>query len=110
MEFTTLDEYEKFVNETKDPICNDLLYLATAIAGEAGEIADKVKKLYRDKNGSHDENDDRELILEVGDTLWYLTALAIKLKVPMWSVAKSNEDKINRRIMMGTLYGDGDYR
>lgn len=107
---TSFLEYEEFVKKTKDPICNDILYLTTAMCGEAGEVADKVKKIYRDHEGIVDSVAAQEIAAELGDTLWYLTALAVKLQVPLWSIAKCNMDKINRRITMGTLHGKGDYR
>lgn len=107
---TSFLDYEEFVNKTKDPICNDILYLTTAMCGEAGEVADKVKKIYRDHEGIVDSKAEQEIAAELGDTLWYLTALAIKLRVPLWSIAKCNMDKVNRRIMMDKLHGNGDYR
>lgn len=107
---TSFLDYEEFVNKTKDPICNDILYLTTAMCGEAGEVADKVKKIYRDHEGIVDSKAEQEIAAELGDTLWYLTALAVKLRVPLWSIAKCNMDKVNRRITTGTLHGSGDYR
>ena len=107
---TSFLDYEEFVNKTKDPICNDILYLTTAMCGEAGEVADTVKKIYRDHEGIVDGVTEHEIAMEIGDVLWYLAALAIKLRVPLWSIAKCNIDKVNRRINMETLHGSGDYR
>lgn len=109
METSFLD-YEKFVEQTKDNMCNDILYLTVAMCGEAGEVADKVKKIYRDHEGIVDGVTEHEIAMEIGDVLWYLAALAIKLRVPLWSIAKCNIDKVNRRINMETLHGNGDYR
>lgn len=109
METSFLD-YEKFVEQTKDNMCNDILYLTVAMCGEAGEVADKVKKIYRDHEGIVDGVTEHEIAMEIGDVLWYLAALAIKLRVPLWSIAKCNIDKVNRRINMETLHGSGDYR
>lgn len=107
---TTFFDYEKFVEQTKDNMCNDILYLTVAMCGEAGEVADKVKKIYRDHEGIVDGVTEHEIAMEIGDVLWYLAALAIKLRVPLWSIAKCNIDKVNRRINMETLHGSGDYR
>lgn len=109
METSFLD-YEKFVEQTKDNMCNDILYLTVAMCGEAGEVADKVKKIYRYHEGIVDGVTEHEIAMEIGDVLWYLAALAIKLRVPLWSIAKCNIDKVNRRINMETLHGSGDYR
>lgn len=109
METSFLD-YEKFVEQTKDNMCNDILYLTVAMCGEAGEVADKVKKIYRDHEGIVDSVAEQEIAAELGDVLWYLTAIAVKLRVPLWSIAKCNIDKVNRRINMETLHGSGDYR
>lgn len=91
-------------------MCNDILYLTVAMCGEAGEVADKVKKIYRDHEGIVDGVTEHEIAMEIGDVLWYLAALAIKLRVPLWSIAKCNIDKVNRRIAMDKLHGNGDYR
>ena len=107
---TTFFDYEKFVGQTKDNMCNDILYLTVAMCGEAGEVADKVKKIYRDHEGIVDSVAEQEIAAELGDVLWYLTAIAVKLRVPLWSIAKCNIDKVNRRINMETLHGSGDYR
>lgn len=107
---TTFFEYEKFVEQTKDNMCNDILYLTVAMCGETGEVADKVKKIYRDHEGIVDSVAEQEIAAELGDVLWYLTAIAVKLRVPLWSIAKCNIDKVNRRINMETLHGSGDYR
>lgn len=107
---TSFLDYEKFVEQTKDNMCNDILYLTVAMCGEAGEVADKVKKIYRDHEGIVDGVTEHEIAMEIGDVLWYLAALAIKLRVPLWSIAKCNIDKVNRRINMETLHGSGDYR
>ena len=109
METSFLD-YEKFVEQTKDNMCNDILYLTVAMCGEAGEVADKVKKIYRDHEGIVDGVTEHEIAMEIGDVLWYLAALAIKLRVPLWSIAKCNIDKVNRRITMDKLHGNWDYR
>lgn len=109
METSFLD-YEKFVEQTKDNMCNDILYLTVAMCGEAGEVADKVKKIYRDHEGIVDGVTEHEIAMEIGDVLWYLAALAIKLRVPLWSIAKCNIDKVNHRIAMDKLHGNGDYR
>lgn len=58
---TTFFDYEKFVEQTKDNMCNDILYLTVAMCGETGEVADKVKKIYRDHEGIVDSVAEQEI-------------------------------------------------
>lgn len=83
------------------------LYTVLGLAGEAGEVANKVKKLMRD--GVTPEAQDA-LISEVGDTLWYLAAVCTELDISLDGVAERNLDKLNKRFEAGTLRGEGDDR
>lgn len=89
---------------------NNLSYPALGITGEAGEIADKVKKLIRDKNGIMDETDRKEMLKEAGDVLWYLAALATELKSTLSEIAQMNLEKLADRKARGVLHGSGDNR
>lgn len=82
-----------------------VIYPALGLAAEAGEVANKVKKILRDGNF------DREAIAdEVGDCLWYIAALCRDLNVEMAEIAQNNLDKLNDRKERGTLQGSGDKR
>lgn len=84
---------------------HQVLYPALGLAAEAGEVANKVKKILRDGKF------DREGIAdEIGDCLWYIAALCRDLNVDMGEVAKSNLDKLQDRKRRGTLKGNGDKR
>ena len=83
------------------------LYVALGVAGEAGEIANKVKKLLRD--GVTLEAQDA-IRAEIGDVLWYLAALSTELGTALEDIAEENLDKLNRRMDSGTLRGSGDER
>lgn len=85
-------------------------YLALAICGEAGELADKVKKVLRDKDGKFAESDKRALALELGDVMWYVANLAHILGYDLSDVARMNINKIAGRIERGTIHGAGDNR
>ncbi len=80
------------------------------LVGEAGETADKVKKILRDKNGVISEADRSEVVKELGDTLWYVAAVARYLRVPLADVAKKNLEKLESRKQRNLLHGEGDNR
>src|SRR6202035_2372931 len=89
---------------------NDLLHWVLGINGEAGEIAEKLKKIVRDKNGEINEQDKVELAKEIGDVLWYLAVLAQHLGVSLDVVAQQNLAKLKSRKDRGVLGGSGDNR
>lgn len=106
------EEYQKKVKETSiyPNQGNNVAYAALGLTGEAGEVADKVKKLIRDAGGTLTEEKRREMIKELGDVLWYLTALANELNVRLEDVAKGNVHKVEDRKSRGVLSGEGDNR
>ena len=85
-------------------------YLALGLAGETGEIVDKVKKLFRDKAGKLDEATKQALIKELGDLLWYISEFSRQLGVSLGEVAYQNLLKIKDRKKRGKLRGQGDDR
>lgn len=80
------------------------------LTGEAGETADKVKKILRDKDGVVSKEDRELLVKELGDVLWYLAAISRYLGVPLSEVAKGNLDKLESRYQRNKLHGEGDKR
>ena len=109
----TLEDYEKQALTTvikTDSEFRDLLHWVLGINGEAGEIAEKVKKIIRDKNAVVSEADKQELAKEVGDVLWYLAVFAHHLGVPLETIAQQNLDKLQSRKKRGVLQGSGDNR
>lgn len=87
-----------------------LSYVALGLAGEAGEIANKVKKIYRDDDGDVRPETVEELAGELGDVLWYLAMLADELGLNLRGIAKANVLKLRDRQARGTLGGSGDDR
>jgi NTP pyrophosphatase (non-canonical NTP hydrolase) len=109
----TFDEYQAraltTVISTSDEF-KDTLHWVLGINGEAGEIAEKVKKIIRDQNGEMTDDDKEELAKEIGDVLWYLAVFAQQLGFTMEDVAKNNLDKLSSRKARGVLGGSGDNR
>lgn len=82
-----------------------VLYPALGLAGEAGEVANKVKKMLRDNDFDRDA-----IVAEVGDVLWYIAALSRDLNVSLQDIALGNIEKLYGRKERGTLQGSGDTR
>ncbi len=80
------------------------------LVGESGEIAEKFKKIIRDKKGILSEEDKAEIVKEIGDVLWYITTIAHLLGSDLETVAKLNNEKLLSRKARGKLGGSGDNR
>ena len=80
------------------------------LVGEAGEIAEKFKKIVRDKNGVVSEEDKADIEKELGDVLWYISALADYLSLTLDEVANKNIEKLFSRRDRGVQKGSGDNR
>jgi NTP pyrophosphatase (non-canonical NTP hydrolase) len=89
---------------------DNLSYLTLGLTGEAGEVADKIKKIIRDHEGKLSETNKKELIKELGDVFWYLTMLCWELNVSLEEVANANIKKLQDRKARGVLGGEGDNR
>jgi NTP pyrophosphatase (non-canonical NTP hydrolase) len=80
------------------------------LAGESGEVVEKVKKLHRNNAGKISEEDRAELLKEVGDVLWYLSAIAYYLDGSLDEIAQNNLDKLFDRKSRGVIKSKGDNR
>ncbi len=109
---TTFNEYQKQAVKTAIyPHSHSILYPALGLAGEAGEVANKVKKFVRDGYDQETfEQKKIELASEVGDVLWYCATLARDIGFNLDDIAKMNLDKLKARAERGTLGGEGDNR
>lgn len=85
-------------------------YVALGLAGEAGEVAGKVKKVWRDNNGVFTEEKVDQIADELSDCLWYIAALASELGFTLEELAEHNLDKLFSRKERGVLGGSGDNR
>ena len=92
--------------ETNDPI----VYPTLGLVNEAGEVAGKIKKIFRDKAGQISDDDREALKHELGDVLWYLTQICTNLELTLEEVAEANLDKLFSRLERGKIRGDGDHR
>ena len=89
---------------------NNLYYPALGLAGEAGEVCNKIKKLMRDQHGVPTQKQKSDIAQELGDVLWYLATLATELDSHLACIAENNLDKLRSRKVRGVLGGSGDNR
>ena len=106
------DNYQKEARKTaiypnKD---NNFIYPTLGLVGECGEIAEKIKKILRDKNGNFDYESKLAIKKELGDVLWYLSNLCDELEFSLNDVAKVNLEKLSLRKSRGNISGSGDDR
>ena len=89
---------------------SNYIYPTLGLAGEAGEVAEKVKKVIRDKKGVFDDDSRDAIKKEIGDVLWYLSNLCTEFEFCFNDVALQNLNKLNLRASKGTISGSGDNR
>ena len=112
MKIHDFDTYQKESRKTAKypPISHPIVYPALGLVNEAGEVAGKVKKIFRDKGGEIGEEERRALKNELGDVLWYLAQTCTELDLSLREVAEENLNKLFSRLERGTIGGDGDER
>lgn len=88
----------------------NFIYPTLGLVGESGEVAEKIKKILRDKNGIIEKEDREEIKKELGDVLWYLAQISTELKIKLDDVAKTNLEKLFSRLKRGKIKGSGDNR
>ena len=110
------DEYQKkaakydFFKATTDVKSPGFVAKILGLAGESGEVAEKFKKLIRDKDGIASTNDKDAIKKELGDVLWYLSTISRYLDIPLSDVATTNLEKLESRRTRNKLHGSGDER
>lgn len=108
----TFKEYQKLSRETATypGAGKNFVYPALGLSGESGEVAEIVKRIIRDKNGTVDEDSREALSKELGDVLWYLTQLATEFNISLEEIAAGNIKKLKSRKARGVLHGKGSDR
>lgn len=113
----TLDDYATKAITTlhtdhalSDDMSAALLSQVFGLVGEGGEVAEKFKKLIRDKQGAISPEDTAEILKELGDVLWYVNSIATLLGSSLEEVAAKNLEKVLSRKARGVTGGSGDNR
>lgn len=93
------EEYQSAASETAlyPRRMSNLEYPTLGLAGEAGEVANIVKKIQRDNEGILTEEVRGKLRDELGDVLWYISACADELGLTLDEIAAFNVDKLAKR-------------
>lgn len=107
-----LNDYQQRSRATAQypAIGHPVIYPALGLVNEAGEVAGKIKKIFRDKQGIIGEAEREALKAELGDVLWYIAQLATELDLPLDEIAEANLEKLLDRQARGKIKGDGDNR
>ena len=107
----TLNEYQQHALETAIyPEQSRIVYPTLGLTGEAGEVADKVKKVIRDTHGEFTPEKKQEIMKEIGDVLWYCATLSHDLGYDLEEVARTNVEKLRSRMERHRVTGSGDNR
>lgn len=107
----TFNDYQE--NAVKTAIYgegNKVIYPTLGLCGEAGEVAEKIKKVLRDKGGVFDQETKEAIKLELGDVLWYIANIANDLGIDLYDVAEKNIEKLESRRQRNLIHGNGDNR
>lgn len=105
----TMNEYQSLALETA-MYPQPIIYPTLGLTGEAGEVADKVKKVLRDNNSQFTTDKKIEIAKEIGDVLWYCATLSHDLGYTLEDIARINYEKLHSRQERGKLHGSGDNR
>ena len=105
-------DYQKLSRRTAGypSIGHPVIYPVLGLVNEAGEVAGKIKKVFRDKDGEISAETREALKAELGDVLWYIAQICTELEIPLNEVAEANLAKLLDRQARGKIRGDGDNR
>jgi|SRR5665213_1510294 NTP pyrophosphatase (non-canonical NTP hydrolase) len=104
-------EYQDWTETTAIyPKDEGIVYTALGLAGEAGEVANVVKKMIRDDNGFFLQEKHDKLVAELGDVMWYVARMATELNVSLEQLMQLNHDKLQDRLARNVIKGSGDNR
>lgn len=110
--FHILEQYEEFMQTSKDyPVDKlSITYPALGLNGEAGEVAEKVKKCWRDNGGVFTDEINKAILKELADVLWYIWACADDMGYSLEDVILTSMKKVKERQETNTVHGNGDDR
>ena len=108
----TFDEYQKKSRETAvyPSAGSNFIYPTLGLAGEAGEVAEKIKKILRDHGGVVKSELKEEIKKELGDVLWYVAQISTEFGLSLRDIAVANLEKLQSRKNRGQIQGSGDNR
>lgn len=110
MAFDDFDDYQKQALKTAIDSGHELTHRTLGLVGEAGEVAEIIKKLIRDYNGDLTKLDKQNMSKELGDVMWYVAALADHLGLKLSDIVEQNTTKLASRQKRGVLGGSGNDR
>ena len=102
------NEYQKLALRTN--IYKDTREMALGFVSEAGEVAGKISKIYRDEDGVFTRKQKHEILKEIGDCCWFVAALSDVFGCDLENVMRMNIAKLADRAKRGVIGGSGDNR
>ena len=109
MDFNTYQKNARITAQYPN-LGSNFIYPTLGLVGEAGEVAEKVKKVIRDKKGVFDDESKKGLKKELGDVLWYVSNLCTEFNFSLDDIALHNLEKLKLRSARGKISGSGDNR
>ena len=109
MDFNTYQKNARLTAQYPN-LGSNYIYPTLGLVGEAGEVAEKVKKVIRDKKGIFDDESKKGIKKELGDVLWYLSTLCTEFNFSLDDIALQNLEKLNLIAAKGKISGSGDDR
>jgi NTP pyrophosphatase (non-canonical NTP hydrolase) len=108
----TLDDYQTAALRTASPKDkkNELFHLLLGLCGEAGEIAEKAKKIVRDEDSDFSKWDRDDIVKELGDVMWHVAVTADYFGIPLSEIGEKNIAKLADRMKRNMIAGSGDDR
>ena len=109
MDFNTYQKNARLTAQYPN-LGSNYVYPTLGLVGEAGEVAEKVKKVIRDKKGVFDDESKKGLKKELGDVLWYVSNICTEFNFSLDDIALQNLEKLKLRAAKGKISGSGDDR
>lgn len=112
----SFEEYQAEADQTAiypdagEGTADAISYVVLGLVGEAGEVANKFKKVLRDQDGDMTDKNVEDFAAEVGDVLWYCARMAEELGFDLGVIAENNIEKLQSRKSRNMLQGAGDNR